>query len=88
MTGLDQCRYGLIRIALENIDRGASEPDVGDVLTVAVMMATFMGHETDLELNMQGVKSFWRLNLDNKKCVHVMRDCAEEIAALRTALGD
>ena len=47
-----------------------------------------MGHETDLELNMQGVKSFWRLGLDNAKCVHVMRDCAEEIAALRTALGD
>ena len=72
----------------ENIDRGASAPDVCDVLTVAVMMSTFMGHEADLELNMQGVKAFWRLGLDNDKCVHVMRDCAEEIAALRTALGD
>jgi putative nucleotidyltransferase with HDIG domain len=72
----------------ENIDRGASQPDVCDVLTVAVMMSAFMGHETDLELNMQGVKAFWRLGLDNAKCVHVMRDCAEEIAALRSALGD
>jgi hypothetical protein len=63
-------------------------PDVTDVLTVAVMMAGFFGHEADLELNMQGVKSFWRLGLDNDKCVHVMRDCAEEISALRTALGD
>jgi HD-like signal output (HDOD) protein len=72
----------------ENIDRTAGFADVTDVLTVAVMMSGFMGQETDLELNMQGVKAFWRLGLDNAKCVHVMRDCAEEIAALRTALGD
>jgi putative nucleotidyltransferase with HDIG domain len=72
----------------ENIDRIYDERDVTDVLTVAAMMAGFFGHETDLELNMQGVKSFWRLGLDNDKCVHVMRDCAEEISALRTALGD
>jgi len=72
----------------ENIDRTVGTADVTDVLTVAVMMSGFMGHETDLELNMQGVKAFWRLGLDNAKCVHVMRDCADEITALRTALGD
>jgi putative nucleotidyltransferase with HDIG domain len=72
----------------ENIERVSEGRDVTDVLTVAVMMAGFFGHEADLELNMQGVKSFWRLGLDNEKCVHVMRDCAEEISALRTALGD
>jgi putative nucleotidyltransferase with HDIG domain len=72
----------------ENIDRTAGHADVTDVLTAAVMMAGFMGHETDLELNMQGVKAFWRLELNNEKCVHVMRDCKQEIAALRTALGD
>ena len=72
----------------ENIDRDAMQPDVTDVLTVALMMSGFMGHEADLELNMQGVKAFWRLHLDNAKCVHIMRDCADEISALRTALGD
>lgn len=72
----------------ENIDRQVERPDVTDVLTVAVMMSGFVGHEADLELNMQGVKAFWRLGLDNEKCVHVMRDCAEEIALLRSALGD
>jgi HD-like signal output (HDOD) protein len=71
----------------ENIERVVGHPDTADVLTVAVMMAGFVGHEADLELNMQGVKAFWRLGLDNDKCVHVMRDCAEEIAALRSALG-
>jgi putative nucleotidyltransferase with HDIG domain len=72
----------------ENIDRMVGHPDVTDVLTVAVMMSGFVGHEADLELNMQGVKAFWRLQLDNDKCVHVMRGCADEISALRTALGD
>jgi len=73
----------------ESIDRTAEgAPDVSDVLTVAVMMSSFIGHEADLELNMQSVKSFWRLGLDNEKCVHVMRECHEEIQALRTALGD
>lgn len=72
----------------EIIDRQVEQPDITDVLTVAVMMSGFMGHETDLELNMQGVKAFWRLGLDNAKCVYVMRDCAEEISALRAALGD
>jgi putative nucleotidyltransferase with HDIG domain len=72
----------------ENIDRINDTRDVADVLTVAVMMGSFFGHEADLELNMQGVKSFWRLGLDNDKCVHVMRDCADEISALRAALGD
>jgi putative nucleotidyltransferase with HDIG domain len=72
----------------ENIDRVAGHPDVTDVLTVAVMMSAFVGHEADLELNMQGVKAFWRLGLDNQKCVHVVRDCTDEINALRSALGD
>ncbi|MBB6094257.1 HD-like signal output (HDOD) protein [Povalibacter uvarum] len=72
----------------ENIDRTAGHPDVTDVLTVAVMMSGFVGHEADLELNMQGVKAFWRLGLDNEKCVHIVNDCKDEIAALRTALGD
>jgi HD-like signal output (HDOD) protein len=72
----------------ENIDRHAGHPDVTDVLTVAVMMSGFVGHETDLELNMQGVKAFWRLGLDNQKCVHILSDCRDEIAALRSALGD
>lgn len=72
----------------ENIDRTVGHPDVTDVLTVAVMMSGFAGHEADLELNMQGVKAFWRLELDNDKCVQILADCKDEIAALRSALGD
>jgi HD-like signal output (HDOD) protein len=72
----------------ENVDRVVGSPDITDVLTVAVMMSSFLGQETDLELNMLGVKAFGRLGLDNKKCVQIMKDGAEEISALRTALGD
>jgi HD-like signal output (HDOD) protein len=72
----------------ETIDRMVGQADVTDVLTVAVMAAGFMGHEVDFELNMQGVKAFRRLSLDNAKCAHIMQSCSDEIAALRTALGD
>jgi HD-like signal output (HDOD) protein len=71
----------------ENVERHAGHADVTDVLTVAVMITTFSGQEADLELNMQGVLAFARLNLDNAKCANIMKDCAEEIAALRSALG-
>jgi HD-like signal output (HDOD) protein len=72
----------------ETIDRMVGQADVTDVLTVAVMAAGFMGHEVDFELNMQGVKAFRRLSLDNAKCAHIMQSCSDEISALRTALGD
>ncbi len=72
----------------ENIERAPAGPaDLTDVLTVATMMSAFIDHETDFELNLQGVRAFSRLNLDNAKCVHILRDCKEDIAALRLALG-
>ncbi len=72
----------------EDIDRHSGYADVTDVLTVATMMSAFFGREADMELNMQGVRAFSRLGLDNEKCAHIMRDCVDEIAALRAALGD
>lgn len=72
----------------ENIDRQPGMADTVDVLTVATMMSAFSGQEADLELNMQGVRAFSRLELDNEKCARIATECAEEIAALRAALGD
>jgi HD-like signal output (HDOD) protein len=72
----------------ENIDRSSGQPDVTDVLTVAAMSAGFVGQDVDFELNMQGVKAFRRLGLDNAKFANIMQGCSEEIAALRSALGD
>jgi HD-like signal output (HDOD) protein len=72
----------------ENMDRHAGQADVTDVLTIAVMSAPFLGQQADFELNMQGVRAFRRLNLDNAKCANIMTSCSDEIAALRSALGD
>ncbi len=74
----------------ENVDRAPAGPaDVTDVLTVATMMAAFADHpdDTDFELNMQGVRAFMRLNLDNVKSRQILLDCRDEIKALRSALG-
>jgi len=72
----------------EHFDRVVEAADLTDVLTVASLLATGIGKESNLELNMQGVSAFTRLGLDNEKCVRIMEECAEEIAALRKALGD
>lgn len=73
----------------EHIDRMHGFADITDVLTVATMSAAFVGLEDiDLELNMQNVRAFARLELDNTKCKFIMQDCVEEIAALRAALGN
>lgn len=72
----------------EQVDRVVDAPDLTDVLTVSALAASYVGEEElDLELNMQGVRAFSRLGLDNEKFAHILRDCAEEIAALRSALG-
>lgn len=72
----------------EDLERQAGDPDLTDVLTVATLLSAFIGKTEDLELNMQGVQAFMRLKLDNEKCRHIIDECAEEIAALRSALGD
>ncbi len=73
----------------EDVDRTVGYPDLTDVLTVAVLASSYAQDEgVDLELNMQGVRAFSRLGLDNEKFALVMRDCAEEITALRSALGE
>jgi len=72
----------------EDVDRVVGFPDLADVLTVSVLAATYVGQDgADLELNMQGVRAFSRLGLDNEKFGHILRDCVDEISALRSALG-
>lgn len=72
----------------EELDRVAGQADLADVLTVSVIASSFVEDpDVDFELNMQGVRGFQRLGLDNEKFGHIMRDCIEEISALRSALG-
>jgi HD-like signal output (HDOD) protein len=72
----------------EDIERSVDTPDLTDVLTVSVLASSYIGQDdVDLELNMQGVRAFTRLGLDNAKFAHILRDCVDEIAAMRSALG-
>ncbi len=71
---------------LEREHKGAS--DLTDVLAVANLLATFREYPESLELNMQGVKACTRMHLDNKAAIEaVVRESADEVAALRSALG-
>jgi HD-like signal output (HDOD) protein len=73
----------------EDIDRSVGFADLTDILTVAVLASSYVGQEgADLELNMQGVRAFSRLGMDNAKFIQIMSDCVEEISALRLALGE
>jgi HD-like signal output (HDOD) protein len=73
----------------EDVERSAGYADLTDVLTVAVLAASYVGEvDADLELNMQGVRAFGRLGMDNQKFTQIMRECVEEISALRSALGE
>lgn len=62
--------------------------DLGDVLTVANLLATFAEHPDDIELNMQGVKAFNRMGLDQEDAERILAATEEEVASLRGALGD
>ncbi len=73
----------------EDVERSVGYADLTDVLTVAVLGSSYVGADiADLELNMQGVRAFARLGLDNEKFSQVMSECVEEITALRSALGE
>ena len=73
----------------EDAERSVGYADLTDVLTVAVLAASYVGEAgADLELNMQGVRAFGRLGMDNQKFSQIMTECVEEISALRSALGE
>jgi HD-like signal output (HDOD) protein len=72
----------------EDIHREHRGPaDLTDLVTVAVMMAAYAEHPTDLELNMQGITAFHKLGLDGPKSQLVMQEMKDEIVAMRDALG-
>ena len=72
----------------EDITREHSGPsDLTDVVTVGNMMAAFAENPENLELNMQGITAFQKMQLDGDKSVDVMRASQDEINALRQALG-
>lgn len=66
----------------------ASRRDLVDVLFVAVRAADYHARPELLELSLGGMPAFQRLALDGPALRTVMLESAEEIAGLRSALGD
>jgi HD-like signal output (HDOD) protein len=72
----------------EDITRAHAGPaDLTDIVTIGNMMAAFAENPENLELNLQGITAFQKLQLDGPKSVEVMRESQDEINALRQALG-
>lgn len=62
-------------------------PDLTDVLAVAYLIVSYRDHPESIELNLQGVAAAQRLQLDGITCEKLIRESAEEIAAMERALG-
>jgi HD-like signal output (HDOD) protein len=65
----------------------ASDPNLRDIIAVAIVMACYPGDVLGVELALRGAGAGTRLGLDQKRLHAVMQDCALEVAALGEALG-
>jgi HD-like signal output (HDOD) protein len=64
-----------------------AEPDLRDVISIAIVMAAHSPDLEPLEEALRGLPAAHRLGLDEQKTRVVMQECAAEIAALSDALG-
>jgi len=70
-----------------DLERVIEEADLTDVIAVANVMASFATDLTGLAAALNGVPAVARLGLDHDKTVAILNDTADEISALRSALG-
>ena len=63
------------------------EADLTDVLTVATLLVSFHDHPESIELNMEGVAAFDRMELDHEAVLAILEESADEVASLQSALG-
>jgi HD-like signal output (HDOD) protein len=61
--------------------------DLTDVLTVGYLLASYREHPDSIELNMQGVSAFARMQLDRAGYDKLIQESGDEIAAVQAALG-
>ena len=72
----------------ENFDREPrGNANLTDVLVVATLLSDLQGEPTVLQAQTQCSKPLQRLRLDYKACENFLKESAQEIAALRDALG-
>jgi HD-like signal output (HDOD) protein len=63
------------------------EPDLRDIIAVAIVMAAYPRDATGAELALNGAWAAMRLGLDQQRILEIMQGCALEVAALGEALG-
>jgi HD-like signal output (HDOD) protein len=63
------------------------DPDLHDIIAVAIVMAAYPADMAGVELALDGARPAIRLGLDRRRIHAVMLDCALEVAALGEALG-
>ena len=72
----------------EDVGRSHSgNTDLTDVLTVGYLLASYREHPESIELNMQGVAAFTRMQLDRAGYDKLIKESGDEIAAVQAALG-
>jgi HD-like signal output (HDOD) protein len=72
----------------EDFDHDHKGPaDLTDVLTVAHLVVSYQDHPESIELNMQGVSACKRLQLDGAAYQKLILESADDVAALKSALG-
>ena len=72
----------------ENLERETrGTPNLADVLVVSTLLADLNGEPTVLQAQTQCAKPLQRLRLDYAACQTFLKESAQEIAALRDALG-
>jgi HD-like signal output (HDOD) protein len=67
---------------------GASDPDLSDVVGVAILMVSYGTNIGGLEQELQGLPAAKRLGMSEAKTLAVMQDSAAEITALSQALAN
>ena len=63
------------------------EPDLRDVIAIAILMVAHTGDQAGIELALNGLPGTVRLGLDEARIAKVLDECATEVSALSDALG-
>ncbi len=63
------------------------EPDLRDVVAIAILMVAHTGDQPGIELALSGLPGTIRLGLDEARIANVLEECATEVSALSDALG-
>jgi HD-like signal output (HDOD) protein len=67
--------------------REPGDPDLRDVIAIAIVMASYSSDLAGLEATLPGLPAAQRLGLSQDKTGTVMQECAAEVSALSEALG-